>query len=251
MSANSSVRRRHVLAALCVTASFPVGAPPVHSQFAVIDSANLVQTVLTAKRSLDEINNQIIQIQQFIQMLQNEAFNLTSLPFSIVQQLDQSISQITSLMGQAQGILYNIQNVQSQFQRYYPTSIDAGVPDAQLTADAQTRWQYSLASFQHTMEVQSQIVQDMPNDQASMNGLVAQSQGAVGILQATQAGTQIVALQAKQISALQTLIATQARSQAIEQARQAEAEEQAHEQYQRFLGQSPGVYSPVPVVMFH
>jgi P-type conjugative transfer protein TrbJ len=243
--------RRRLLAALCLTASLALTPPFARAQFAVIDAANLVQNVLTAARSLEEINNQIMQIQQFVQMLQNESRNLTSLPFSIVQQLDQSVSQITSLMGQAQGILYNIQNVQSQFQSFYPTTISPFSPDAQLVADARTRWQYSLSTFQHTMEVQSQIVQNLSGDQAQLDVVVGQSQGAVGILQATQAGNQLLALQSKQLAAIQALLASQARAQAIEQARQAEAEIQAHEQYQRFIGTAPGTYTPVPVTMFH
>ena len=243
--------RGRMLAALCMISALTLEMPSARAQFAVIDVANLAQNIMTAARTLEEINNQIVQIQQFVQMLQNEARNLTSLPFSIVQQLDQSVSQITSLMGQAQGIVYNIQSVQSQFQRFYPASISPSLSDAQLVGDARTRWQHSLSTYQHTMEVQSQIVQNLPVDQAQMDAVVGQSQGAVGILQATQAGNQLLALQSKQLAATQALLASQARAQAIEQARQAEAEAQAHEQYQRFIGTGPGTYIPVPVTMFH
>lgn len=243
--------RRRVLATLCLAASLALAAPLTHAQWPVIDASNLAQNVLTAARTLQEVNNQITQIQQFVQMLENDARNLTPLPFSAIQQLDQSVSQITSLMRQAQGIVYTVQNVQSQFQRYYPTSISASVSDAQLLADAQTRWQYSLSTFQHTMEVQSQIVQNLSGDQAQTDVLVGRSQSAVGILQATQAGNQLLALQAKQLAATQALLASQARAQAIEQARRAEAEEQARAHYQRFIGTAPGSYTPVPVTMFH
>lgn len=240
-----------MIAAVSVAASLVFAAPLARAQMPVIDASNLVQNIMTAARELQQINNQIVQIQQFVQMLQNQARNLTSLPFSVAQQLDQSVSQITSLMGQAQGILYTVQDVQSQFQHYYPTTINASSSDAQLMADAQTRWQYSLATFQNTMEVQAQIVQNLPGDQTQMDALVGQSQGAVGMLQATQAGNQLLALQVKQASAIEALLASQARAQAIEQARRAEAEEQAHEQYERFIGSAPGTYTPVPVTMFH
>ncbi len=180
MSSSSTYarHRRRLLFALLVATALALGVSPAGAQYPVIDVANLVQNVLTAARTLEEISNQITQIQQFVQMLQNQARNLTSLPFSIAQQLDQSVSQITSLMGQAQGVLYDIQNVQSQFQRFYPTTIGAAASDAQLIADAQTRWQYSLSALQHTMEVQSQIVQDLPVDQGQLDALVGQSQGA-------------------------------------------------------------------------
>jgi P-type conjugative transfer protein TrbJ len=101
------------------------------------------------------------------------------------------------------------------------------------------------------MEVQSQIVQGLSDDQAQMDGLIAQSQGAVGGLQAAQSGNQLIALQAKQMAALQALLAAQARAQAMEQARQAEAEMQGYAQYERFLGSSPGGYAASPVTMFH
>jgi type IV secretion system protein TrbJ len=242
---------RRLLATVCIAASLVIAPPLAQAQWPVIDVKNLAQNIMTAARTLQQVNNQITQIQQFVRMLQNQLRNLTSLPFSIVQQLDQSVSQITSLMGQAQGILYNVQNVQSQFQRFYPTAISPSTSSTQLFADAQTRWQYSLSTFQHTMEVQSQIVQSLPVDQTQIDALVGQSQGAVGILQATQAGNQLLAMQSKQAAAIQALLASQARAQAIEQARQAEAEEQAHEQYQQFIGTAPGTYTRAPVTMFH
>ena len=249
------IYRRNVRRILLTTTCFAVAMAPVNqpalAALPVIDTSNLAQNILTAARTLQEINNQIIQIQQFVQMLQNEARNLTSLPASIISELDSSVSQITSLMNAVTGILYNVTNVESEFTRFYPQTINPASTDAQIIGDAQTRWQYSLQSFQHTMELQSQIVQGMPSDQAQLDAVIAQSQGAVGILQAAQAGNQLTALLAKQLLATQTLLATQGRAQAIEQARRAEAEEEAHEQYQRFLGASPGDYSPIPVVVFH
>src|SRR5262249_31027150 len=153
---------------------------------------------LTAARALHEIDNQITQIQQIVQMLRYAARNLTSLPSSIAEQLDESVSQLTGLMNQAEGILYSVQNVKAQFQHYYPDLISASASDAQLIADAETRWQYSLSAFQHSMEVQSEIVQNLSADQAQVDALVGQSQGAAGILQAAQAGNQLLALQSKQ-----------------------------------------------------
>jgi P-type conjugative transfer protein TrbJ len=249
----SAVRRtpRRVLATLCLSSAVALMPPFAYAQFAVIDVANLAQNIITAAQTLQEVDNQITQIQQAVQMLQNQARNLTSLPFSSLQQLDQSIAQITGLMNQAQGILYNVQNVEAQFQRYYPTTISPTSSDAQLMADAETRWQYSLSAFQHTMEVQSQIVEVLPADQTQMDALVGASQGAVGILQATQAGNQLLALQSKQLAETQALIASQARAQAIEQARQAEAEEQGREQYRRFIGSSLAPYTPIPVTVVH
>jgi P-type conjugative transfer protein TrbJ len=225
-------------------------ASPAAAQFAVIDVANLTQNVLTAARMLEEVNNQITSLQHEVEMLQNEARNLTSLDYSSLAELNDALGRINQLMSQAQGIQYTIQSVDQQFQRYYPQTYGAGTTDAQLIQDARTRWEYSVQGFQHTMDVQSQIVAGIPADQQQMSALVGQSQSAVGILQATQAGNQILALQSQQLSSLQALTAAQGRAQALEAARRAQAEEQAHEQFQRFLGAGDN-YVPIPVQAFH
>lgn len=238
---------QRLIAAVMVAAT--VGWGPAGAQLAVIDRTNLVQNILQAARILEEINNQLVQIQQFVQMLEYDARNVASLPFSVLAPLLDSFNRITGLMSQAQGILYTIESVEQQFERFYPSLIDAASPDAQLFADARTRWEHSRAAFRQTMSVQSRIVTDLAGDQAEMAALVNQSQAATGILQATQAGNQLVALQTRQLAATQALLAAQGRAEALEMARRAAAEEQAREQYRRFLG-TPSTYVPTPVQVF-
>ena len=57
-----------------------VTAAPTHAQFVVFDPSNFVQNTLTAARSLMEVNNQIVQLEQEATMLLNEARKLTALP---------------------------------------------------------------------------------------------------------------------------------------------------------------------------
>ncbi|HLG89145.1 MAG TPA: P-type conjugative transfer protein TrbJ [Alphaproteobacteria bacterium] len=242
-------RLRHLAFGLAMTASV-LAVPPSEAALPVIDASVLTQNVLEAARLLQQINNQITQINQFIQMLNYDARNIASLPFSVLAPLNTAIGQINSLLSAAQGIYYNITDINNKFAQFYPGSYAPGTPDAQLVADARTRWTYAVNSFQDTLRTQGQIVGDIPNDQGQMTALVNQSQGATGILQATQASNQILALQSKQLAATQALLASAARAQTLEQARTAEAEEQAQEQYRRFLG-SPSVYTPIPVIAFH
>ncbi len=56
--------------------------PATHAALVVIDPSNLTQNIMTAARSLEQINNQIRQLQNEAQMLMNDARNLTSLNFS-------------------------------------------------------------------------------------------------------------------------------------------------------------------------
>lgn len=234
-------------AAACISGLLAVGQP-AWATLPVIDTANLIQNVMTAARTLEEVNNQVTQIQQFVQMLENQARNLTSLPFSILSQLQTSMGQINGLMAQAQSLAYEVNRLQQQFQSLYPTYAGS-ITQAKLLADARARWTASVNTFQHTMAVQSQIVAAIPTDQAKLSALVTQSQGAVGTLQAIQSTNQLLALQSRQLSATQDLLAVNARAQAAEAMRHAEVEEAARAEWQRFWG--TGVtYTPVPVHVF-
>lgn len=214
----------------------------------VIDVSNLAENIKTAAQTLQQVNNQITQIQQFVQMLQYQALNVTSLPFSVLSQLQSLMTQLNNLMGQAQSLVYRVDSLQLQFQTLYP-SYGANVTQAGLLSDANARWAASVATYQHTMTVQSQIVSGIPSDQALMSGLVSQSQGAVGALQAVQAGNQMLALQSRQLSASQDLMASAARAEAAEAMRHAEVENAAQAEWQRFYGNGVG-YTPVPVQLF-
>ena len=61
--------------------------------------------------------------------------------------------------------------------------------------------------------------QALDTSRTETNGLVASSQSAVGILQASQAGNQLIALQTRQLVDLTALIAAQSRAQSLEGAR--------------------------------
>lgn len=243
-------RRRTVLltAGAAALSALLLQTRPAAAQWAVIDAANLGQNILTAARTLEEVNNQVTQIQQGVMMLENQARNLTSLPFSILSQLQSSMGQLNGLMGQAQSLAYDVQRLEQQFQQLYPNYAGT-VTQAGLLADARARWQASVNTFQHTMSVQSQIVAAIPTDQAQLSALVTQSQGAVGALQAIQSGNQLLALQSRQLSATQDLLAANARAQAAETMRRAEVEEAARAEWRRFYGNGVG-YTPTQVTVF-
>jgi P-type conjugative transfer protein TrbJ len=119
-----------------------------------------------------------------------------------------------------------------------------------LIGDAQTRWQNSLAAHQDALRVQASVVQQLETSRAETSGLVSSSQAAVGILQANQAGNQLIALQTRQLVDLTALIAAQSRAQSLEGARVTANQEQARVQLNQFLTTRQG-YQPQTVQMFH
>jgi P-type conjugative transfer protein TrbJ len=83
-----------------------------------------------------------------------------------------------------------------------------------------------------------------------MSALVSSSQGATGALQASQAGNQLLGLQAQQLADLTAAVTAQGRAQNLETAQRTAAQDQGREQLRRFLSPGRG-YQPSSVRMFH
>jgi P-type conjugative transfer protein TrbJ len=222
---------------------------PAQAQWIVFDPNNYVQNVLTAARALQQINNQITSLQNQAQMLINQAKNLANLPYSSLQQLQSSIQRTQQLLAQAQRIAYDVQQIDRAFSTNYAPA--SGSQSSQvLIANAQSRWQNSVAALQDTLRVQAGVVGNLDTNRIQTSALVTSSQGASGALQATQAGNQILALQAQQLADLTATVAAQGRAQSLEAAQRASAQDQGREQLRRFLTPGQG-YQSSNVQMFH
>jgi P-type conjugative transfer protein TrbJ len=82
-----------------------------------------------------------------------------------------------------------------------------------------------------------------------MSALIGRSQGATGALQATQAGNQLLALQAQQLADLTAVVSANGRAQALSEAERSAAVDQGREQRRRFLTPGTG-YQPGNARMF-
>ncbi|MGW1419890.1 P-type conjugative transfer protein TrbJ [Bradyrhizobium manausense] len=231
-----------VAVTLCATA-------PAQAQWIVFDPNNYVQNVLTAARELQQINNQITSLQNQALMLINQAKNLANLPYSSLQQLQFSIQRTQQLLAQAQRIAYDVQQIDRVFSTSYGP-VTGSQSNQVLMANAQSRWQNSVAALQDSLRVQAGVVGNLDTNRIQTSALVTSSQGASGALQATQAGNQILALQAQQLADLTATVAAQGRAQSLEAAQRATAQDQGREQLRRFLTPGQG-YQSQDVRMFH
>jgi P-type conjugative transfer protein TrbJ len=209
----------------------------------VFDPSNYSQNILTAARTLEQINNQIRMLQNQAQNLINQAKNLTTISFPELQALKQTMQQIDQLMGQAQGIQFKVSNLDQQFRSLYPDSFAQSLTTSQQMQSARMRMDTARAAFEQTMTVQAQVVENIAADQAALTGIVARSQSAEGALQASQATNQLLALVAKQQFQIQTLMAAQYRAEAIERANQSQSRTDAQSASAKFLG-SGSAYTP-------
>jgi P-type conjugative transfer protein TrbJ len=241
-------RLRTLLATVSTTAVLAIGVP-AHAQMTVFDPSNYSQNLLTAARTLQQVNNGIQSLQNEAMFLINQARNLASLPYSSLAQLQQSIGQTRQLLSQAQRIAYDVTSIDQAFSRTYSQSYGSSTSSPQLLADAQARWHNSLAGFQDAMRVQAGVVGNLERTRAEIDALVSSSQSATGALQAAQSGNQLVALQTNQLADLTAVMASLARAQSLESARTVASQAQAREQLQRFLDYGPG-YQPQTARMF-
>ncbi|WP_174285324.1 P-type conjugative transfer protein TrbJ [Sphingomonas bacterium] len=187
--------------------------------FTVFDPTNFSQNVLTAARTLQQINNQIRSLQNEAAMLINQAKNLTAVSFPELQAITSTLRQIDQLRGQAQGIQFRVASTDQQFQQLFPSASNPALTLNAQVAAARARMDVSIAAFRQTMSVQSQIVENVTADTQTVHGIVARSQGADGALGVGQATNQLLALTAKQQFQIQTMMAAQYRVEALEQAR--------------------------------
>ncbi|WIW44546.1 P-type conjugative transfer protein TrbJ [Bradyrhizobium sp. 62B] len=242
------MRRRDLLVA-AGTVALVLGVTAPARALVVFDPNNYVQNVLTAARELQQISNQITSLQNEAQMLINQAKNLASLPYSSLQQLQSSIQRTQQLLAQAQRVAYDVQQIDRAFSTSY-APVNGSQSSQVLITNAQSRWQNSVAALQDSLRVQAGVVGNLDTNRIQTSALVTSSQGASGALQATQAGNQILALQAQQLADLTAAVAAQGRAQSLEAAQRTSAQDQGREQLRRFLTPGQG-YQSRDVRMFH
>jgi len=240
-------RARSVSLAIVLAGSLVCGQPTL--AMTVFDPSNLVQNSMTAARTLEMISNQINQLQKEAQMLINQARNLASLPFNVASRLRSNLATTNRLIAQAQGVAYDVQNMDRQFASLYPEQYATTVSGNRMYQDARERWQHTLDGLHTAMRMQAQVSQNLGEDEGVLADLVNQSQSATGALQATQATNQLLALQAKQSIQAQQLQLTQGRAASLELARQTAAAERGHEVTRRFLGNGTS-YTPQAVTFY-
>jgi P-type conjugative transfer protein TrbJ len=234
--------KKHIIACLLglgavgsLGAGLVTGAP-ASAQISVFDPSNYSQNLLTAARTLSQINNQIQSLQNEAQMLINQGKNLTKVDFPQLQELQERLSQIDRLMGQAQGIDFRVDQLDDKFRQLFPDSFPQALTRDQQIAAAKQRLDNEMAAFRHAMTVQSGIAENVRDDAQTLKALVDKSQGAEGGLQAQQATNQLLALATKQQFQIQSLMAAQFRTQSLEAARRDQSAREGRERTTRFLG---------------
>ncbi len=180
------------------------------SAYVVFDPSNFGQNILQAIRLLQSNVNEARQIANQVMSLANDARNLASLPFDVINDYSNQFNRLFTTVGTINGLMQNLTNLESRFEELYPDLQNQWDPvSRQSMADDMKKW---LTATRETMlgaaKTGAQVLESLPQTQAQLAQLMSSSQGAVGILQATQAGTQIAGTIAGQLINLNAQLAT-------------------------------------------
>jgi len=232
-------------AASLALAPLPGLVTPAAAQFTVFDPTNYAQNLLTAARSLQQVNNQISSLQNELTMLQNMARNLKSLDYTALAPIRDALQQVDALMAQAKGMAFTLASTEAVLADSYPTTLDPNATTSQLLDRARAQARAAMDGYRQTLKVQAKVVENVQADASLIDQLVQRSQGAAGALEAQQAANQLQALAIKQDQQIQSLMAAQYRAQALESARQAQVLEAGKLAARRFIGEA-SAYTPRP-----
>ncbi len=221
------------LAALAVAAVL-AGTPA--RAIVVFDPSNYSQNVMTAARTLQQINNQVKSLQNEAQTLLNQAKNLSKVSFPEINAITIRLQEIDQLMASAQGIEFRVGKLDAQFAKLFPHVFKSALTLDEQVVAARGRLDTQMAAYRQSMRIQAGVIENVQADMAVLNDLSARSQGAEGALQVGQATNQLLTFATKQQMQLQSLIAAHYRAQAFEQARRLQAEADARAAATKFLG---------------
>jgi P-type conjugative transfer protein TrbJ len=223
-----------VRALLGAVALAPLAASPAQAQMAVIDPSNLIQNALNAARALQQINNQVTQITNQIRQLENDARNLTRLGDTFAPDIMARLREMDDLLNEARGLALKVGETRDALQSLY-TGDYRGTNVATRAQAAARQVDAARSALQTSLIMQAQVTEQLRADQTTLQSLSFVSANATGALSAQQATNELLAFQAQQTMRLQALLVAESRADALERARQMEAQAQARAQHDHFF----------------
>ena len=127
--------------------------PPATAQLSVYDPANHAQNILQAVRALQQLDQQVEQLTHEVNMLENMARDLETFPIDVSHAIIQDrITRIEILLRKAEGIGYDIGEVEHSYNEAYPETYGDTPPSASaLLRDARSRWAQSRTAHRDVL----------------------------------------------------------------------------------------------------
>jgi len=153
------MRRRMIALLLGSVSTFGLAAPSAHALLGVgdivIDPTNLVQNILTATHTLEQINNQIQHLQHEAQMLVNQAEDLKRLDYASIEHLKRLLERIDTLMREAGEVTYEVEQYERQYREAFPDSYE-DLTNEEIVTEAADQWRISRDAFRASISALSE-----------------------------------------------------------------------------------------------
>src|SRR3546814_3168193 len=149
-----------LLAATSITAASIVPTTPAQA-IPVFDASNYAQNLLTAARTLQQINNQIQSLKNEASMLTNMAKHLQRLDFSSLNKLTRSMQAIDALMNQAEDIAFDLALTETALREQFPEVLDTPMTTDQMPAAATAPRQAGKHGSRNAQRSQPQVVENI------------------------------------------------------------------------------------------
>ncbi len=227
---------RDLLTAIVFAAALSGALPHPARAITVFDPFNFEQNLLTAARTLEQINNQIRQLQSQAQMILRMDQNLQRLGSSMAPDLQRTLGDIQARLREGDGLALSVAQTEASYAQLYPKELTAALSTDDVLRNAQRRWQEQHASLQRAAVLQGQIGDGITTDTPLLDRAMAQSRSANGALDVAQAGNELTALGVKQSLQLQALLATQNRADTLQRSRDLATEDEARQRFKSFVG---------------
>ncbi len=192
-------------------------------QLPVIDAANLIQTTLTALKTIESVINEIEMIANQVRQIENMVQNTRNYGRGVwdTEALPRLL-RLGQVIDQDQAIAYTMANVDGLFRQRYPGY--RAVTDWSREYDTWTRT--TLDTLRGTLNSVRLHAQEFATEQSRIQTLQAMSESAEGRMQALQLGNMMAAEQLQQLVKLRQIMMAQINAQNVYMATQTNREAQ-------------------------
>lgn len=194
---------------VALTAALALGlalapARPARAQLAVIDPANLAQSIMQVANMVEQISNQVRQIEQATAMLAQN-------PLQLSPELSQSVGEARALFESVQGVAFEADRLGAQLRDLYPETWEAFELEEILGRSDQ--WmRESRQALERAMAAEARAAQSIGRAQGRIDRALQSSSGAEGQTGAIQAGNQLLGVTAGQLAEIHALLVAQGRA---------------------------------------
>jgi P-type conjugative transfer protein TrbJ len=193
--------KRCLSAAVCTAALLFTLVTPSAAQFTVFDPSNFVKNTLTELHTLQITINQATQTANQLRQIAYELQNLRSIPNGVWGQARGDLASLKQVTKVGQNISYADANLANEFTQMYP-----GYTVPTNYEQSYRQWgSNSLGGIQGALAAAGLQSDQLDDEDGVLAVLESLSDGAVGHMQAIQAGNMIAAQVVQQLQKLRQL----------------------------------------------